>query len=1153
MRERRLTIKDLPNIANVEEVTEALNRHLHCSLVKDRNIASTYDYYVALSHTVKDRLVGPWIRTQQAYYEKDPKRICYLSMEFYMGRFLTNLIINSRMKTAVEEALYSLGLDLEELADVEEDAGLGNGGLGRLAACFLDSMTTLGIPAIGYGLRYEFGTFTQKIIDCEQEEYLDDWLAIGNPWGIARPESMVSVQFYGKVQHDEDGYRWINTFDVPALPFDYPIPGFENNIVNTLRLWSAKPYKSFLLRYFNEDYTAEMLCKRNFENITRVLYPEDNYYRGKQLRIKQEYFLVSATLQDIIRRYKCPYFIETKVARTSFEDFPKKIVVQLNDTHLTLAIPELMRIFIDVEKVPWNDAWAIVKKTFAFTNHTVLPEALERWPVRMLTELLPRHMQIIFEINRRFLELVAEMFPGDDSKKRKLSVIEEGNERYVNMAYLAIVGCFAVNGAACFLDSMATLGIAAHGYGLRYEFGIFTQKIENKEQVEYPDDWLALGNPWECTKQESMVTVNFYGRIVPDEDGFRWVDAVEVLALPYDYPIPGFENNVVNTLRLWAAKSPESFSLRFFNDGDYINAVLDRNNAENITRVLYPNDNFFRGKELRLKQEFFLVSATLQDIIHRYKMPEYGEVRDGQKSFKDFPNKVAIQLNDTHPSLAIPELMRILMDDEKLSWEDAWKISEQTFAYTNHTVLPEALERWPVCMMGNLLPRHLQIIFEINRRFLEEVARKFPNDDDRLRRMSLIEEGGEKRVNMAHLSIVGSHAVNGVAAIHSEIIKRDLFKDFFDMMPDKFQNKTNGVTPRRWLLMCNPLLADAITEKIGRNWITHLDNLAELKPLANDIDFLRLLMQIKRNNKRKLADYIKDNFGINVSVDSMFDIQVKRIHEYKRQLLNCLHIITLYNRIKKNPHENIVPRTIMIGGKSAPGYARAKDIIRLICGIADVVNKDSEIRDKLKVVFLENYRVTFAELVIPAADLSEQISTAGTEASGTGNMKFMMNGALTIGTLDGANIEMMEEAGEENMFIFGMTVEEVEGLKRKGYNAWDYYNRIGSLREAIDQIKNGYFSPGDPHRFGEVVNVLMNYDQYLVFADYEAYMHCQERVSQVYSKPEEWAKMSLMNIASSGKFSSDRTIEQYAAEIWGVKTTHEKLPDPQFPNSIQHF
>ncbi|EDW44535.1 GM23707, partial [Drosophila sechellia] len=617
--------------------------------------------------------------------------------------------------------------------------------------------------------------------------------------------------------------------------------------------------------------------------------------------------------------------------------------------------------------------------------------------------------------------------------------------------------------AACFLDSMATLGLAAYGYGIRYEYGIFAQKIKNGEQVEEPDDWLRYGNPWEKARPEFMLPVNFYGRVIDTPEGKKWVDTQRVFAMPYDNPIPGYNNNHVNTLRLWSAKSPIDFNLKFFNDGDYIQAVLDRNLAENISRVLYPNDNFFEGKELRLKQEYFI----------------------GPRSAGPSP------------------------------------------------------------LLESILPRHLQIIYHINFLHMENVKKKFPDDLDRMRRMSMVEEDGEKRINMAHLSIVGSHAVNGVAAIHSQILKDSLFHDFYEMEPQKFQNKTNGITPRRWLLLCNPGLSDLIAEKIGDEWPVHLDQLVALKKWAKDPNFQRNVARVKQENKLKLAAILEKDYGVKINPSSMFDIQVKRIHEYKRQLLNCLHIITLYNRIKKDPTANFTPRTIMIGGKAAPGYYVAKQIIKLICAVGNVVNNDPIVGDKLKVIFLENYRVTLAEKIMPAADLSEQISTAGTEASGTGNMKFQLNGALTIGTLDGANVEMAEEMGLDNIFIFGMTVDEVEALKKKGYNAYDYYNANPEVKQVIDQIQGGFFSPGNPNEFKNIADILLKYDHYYLLADYDAYIKAQDLVSKTYQNQAKWLEMSINNIASSGKFSSDRTIAEYAREIWGVEPTWEKLPAPE--------
>ncbi|KAM9841956.1 glycogen phosphorylase, liver form [Aulostomus maculatus] len=831
---KQISIRGIVGVENVTELKKGFNRHLHFTLVKDRNIATPRDYYFALAHTVRDHLVGRWIRTQQFYYEADPKRVYYLSLEFYMGRTLQNTMINLGLQNACDEAIYQLGLDMEELEEMEEDAGLGNGGLGRLAACFL--------------------------------------------------------------------------------------------------------------------------------------------------------------------------------------------------------------------------------------------------------------------------------------------------------------------------DSMATLGLAAYGYGIRYEYGIFNQKIKDGWQVEEADDWLRHGNPWEKARPEYMLPVHFYGRVEETTIGTKWVDTQVVLAMPYDTPIPGYMNNTVNTMRLWSARAPNDFNLRDFNVGDYIQAVLDRNLAENISRVLYPNDNFFEGKELRLKQEYFVVAATLQDIIRRFKTTKKGN--PVRISFESFPDKVAIQLNDTHPAMAIPELMRIFVDIEKLDWDTAWDLTKRTFAYTNHTVLPEALERWPVELLETLLPRHLQIIYQINQIHLNKIASLFPMNIDKLRKMSLIEEDGCKRVNMAHLCIVGSHAVNGVAEIHSNIIKTDVFHDFSELEPEKFQNKTNGITPRRWLLLCNPGLAELIAEVIGEEYVKDLSQLQKLNEFVEDATFIREISKVKEDNKMKFAQYLEKEYRVKINPASMFDVHVKRIHEYKRQLLNCLHIITMYNRIRKNPSAPFVPRTVIIGGKAAPGYHMAKMIIKLITSVADVVNNDPVVGNKLKVIFLENYRVSLAEKVIPATDLSEQISTAGTEASGTGNMKFMLNGALTIGTMDGANVEMAEEAGKENIFIFGLRVKDVAELDKEGYDAMLYYKKIPELKQVMDQITGGFFSPKNPDLFKEITDMLFKYDRFKVFADFEDYLKCQGKVSKLYQDPNEWTKMVIRNIAATGKFSSDRTITEYATEVWGMEPSNLKIPPPNEPREV---
>uniref|UniRef100_A0A671NKH6 Alpha-1,4 glucan phosphorylase n=1 Tax=Sinocyclocheilus anshuiensis TaxID=1608454 RepID=A0A671NKH6_9TELE len=773
---KQISIRGIVGVENVAELKKGFNRHLHFTLVKDRNVTTPRDYYFALAHTVRDHLVGRWIRTQQFYYEADPKRVYYLSLEFYMGRALQNTMINLGLQNACDEAIYQLGLDMEDLEEMEEVAGLGNGGLGRLAACFL--------------------------------------------------------------------------------------------------------------------------------------------------------------------------------------------------------------------------------------------------------------------------------------------------------------------------DSMATLGLAAYGYGIRYEYGIFNQKIKDGWQVEEADDWLRYGNPWEKDRPEFMLPVHFYGR-VDEEDGKepKWVDTQVVLAMPYDTPIPGYMNNTVNTMRLWSAHAHNDFNLRDFNIGDYIQAVLDRN-------LTFP---FFEGKELRLKQEYFVVAATLQDVIRRFKTSKRN--CSGPMSFDSFPDKVAIQLNDTHPAMAIPELMRIFVDIEKLDWDTAWNITKQTFAYTNHTVLPEALERWPVELMEKLLPRHLQIIYKLNQIHLD-VTSLFPDDMDRIRSMSLIEEEGGKRVNMAHLCIVGSHKVNGVAEIHSDIIKRDVFRDFSELEPEKFQNKTNGITPRRWLLLCNPGLADLIAEAIGEEYVKDMTQLQKLNDLVDDDAFIR---DVQWDNKLKFAQYLEKVYKVDINPASMFDVH------------------------------------------AAPGYHMAKMIIKLITSVADVVNNDPVVGRKLKVIYLENYRVSLAEKVIPATDLSEQISIAGTEASGTGNMKFMLNGALTIGTMDGANVEMAEEAGEENLFIFGMRVEDVAEMDKEGYDALEYYESLSELKQAINQIKSGYFSPKQPEMFNDIINMLFHHDQFKVFADHESYVECQERVSALYKDQREWTRVVIKNIAASGKFSSDCTIKEYATEIWGVEPTDLKIPPPSEP------
>ncbi len=686
--------------------------------------------------------------------------------------------------------------------------------------------------------------------------------------------------------------------------------------------------------------------------------------------------------------------------------------------------------------------------------------------------------------------------------------------------------------AACFLDSMATLELPGYGYGIRYEYGIFFQQILNGYQVETPDNWLRFGNPWEIPRPECIYPVRFYGRThqYKDKQGIlrtEWLDAEQVLAMAYDTPIPAYGKDTVNNLRLWSAKSTREFNFNYFNDGDYEKAVAEKAFSENISKVLYPNDNIIEGKELRLKQEYFFVSATLQDIIWNFKRKH--------DTFDNFHEKNAVQLNDTHPAIAIPELMRILMDTENLTWEEAWRITEKTFGYTNHTILPEALEKWPLPLMQRVLPRHVEIIFEINRRFLEDLKNKYPGKTEKIRRMSIIEEGAEKHVRMANLAIVGSHSVNGVAELHSRILKERVFHDFQGIWPDKFNNKTNGITQRRWLRLCNPGLSELITSKIGDGWITNLNELDKLTPFADDEEFQNRWMKIKLDNKIFFKEYILDRTGIEVNENSMFDIHIKRLHEYKRQLLNVLHVITLYNRIRKNPGESHIPRTIIFAGKAAPGYHMAKLIIKLITSVGDVVNNHPVASDLMKVVFLRNYAVSNAEKIIPAADLSQQISTAGMEASGTGNMKLALNGALTIGTLDGANIEIREEVGEENFFLFGHRADEAAALREKGYNPRDIYYANEELRECIDMIMEGHFSEDNPSQFQPIVDSLLNKDQYLLFADYESYIFAQQEADKAFADKKRWARMSILNVARMGKFSTDRTISQYADEIWNLK------------------
>ena len=691
--------------------------------------------------------------------------------------------------------------------------------------------------------------------------------------------------------------------------------------------------------------------------------------------------------------------------------------------------------------------------------------------------------------------------------------------------------------AACFLDSLATLKLPGHGYGLRYKYGMFEQKIENGFQVEYPDDWTKYGDPWSIKRVDRMFEVKFGGQIEVHKDEYgkeyyKMINSETVLAVPYDVPVIGYGNDTVNTLRLWEARSPEGFDLKLFNDQTYLQASAKAVEAEDISRVLYPNDTKKDGKQLRLKQQYFFTSASLQDIVRRYKSI-YGN------DFSRFADKIAIQLNDTHPVVAIPELMRIFLDIEKLGWDESWNICKKVFAYTNHTILSEALEKWDIPLFQPLLPRIYQIIEEINRRFITELQQKYPGDWHRINKMSII---GNGQIRMAWLAIVGSHKVNGVAELHTEILKNSELKEWNELYPEKFLNKTNGITQRRWLLKANPELASLITELIGDKWITDLYELKKLEKYLDDDNILNRVSEIKFNNKQRLANYIKETTGIVVDPHSIFDIQVKRLHEYKRQLLNVLHIMDLYNKLKDNPYLDVEPRTFIFGAKAAAGYRRAKGIIKLINSIAEVINNDSSINGKIKVVFLENYRVSLAEKIFPAADVSEQISTASKEASGTGNMKFMLNGALTLGTMDGANVEIVEEVGDDNAFIFGLSAQEVEAYQANNeYNPHEEYVNVEGLKKVIDQLADGTYDDNHTGIFKELQNSLLygvdgsRPDVYFLLKDFASYREAQDKLQNAFKDKREWTRKALKNIANAGKFSSDRTIAEYAKEIWNIE------------------
>ena len=687
--------------------------------------------------------------------------------------------------------------------------------------------------------------------------------------------------------------------------------------------------------------------------------------------------------------------------------------------------------------------------------------------------------------------------------------------------------------AACFLDSMATLSLPAYGYGIRYEYGMFRQHIEHGWQIEAPDNWLRYGNPWEFPRPEVLFPVKFGGRVVQftDERGelrSHWVDTEDVMAMAFDTPVPGYATETVNNMRLWSAKASRDFNLKYFNEGQYIRAVEDKNESENLSKVLYPDDTTENGRELRLKQQYFFVCASLQDILRRFLV--------AHTDLDELPDKVAIQLNDTHPSIAIAELMRVLLDGHRLPWDNAWEITERTFSYTNHTLMPEALETWPVSLLERMLPRHLQIIYEINHRLLERVRHTHPGDLDRLKRVSIVDAGdGHRRLRMAHLAIVGSHRVNGVSQMHTDLMRRTIFADFDCLSPDKMLNITNGITPRRWLNQANPGLSALITAHIGTKWVSDLSQIRKLAAFADDPSFRRRFSDVKQANKTQLACLIQDRLALSVDPSSMFDVQIKRIHEYKRQLLNLLHVVTRYNRIRDGRADELVPRTVIFSGKAAPGYAMAKIIIKLIHAVADVVNHDPAIGDRLKVVFVADYSVSNAERIVPACDLSEQISTAGTEASGTGNMKLALNGALTIGTLDGANVEMKDQVGDDNIFIFGMTADEVAARRAAGYHPREVYEADPELARSLDMIAGGYFSADALDRYRPIVDALTTQgDHFMLLADYASYVACQARVDALYRDRDEWARRAILNVAGMGRFSSDRAILEYADRIWNV-------------------
>jgi starch phosphorylase len=770
-------------------------------------------------------------------------------------------------------------------------------------------------------------------------------------------------------------------------------------------------------------------------------------------------------------------------------------------------------------------------------SHVVRDRLIERW-METQRSYYKHDAKRVYYLSMEFLIgrslvnslLNMEIFDACTEALHKLGV---ELERLRNLEHDAALGNGGLGRlAACFLDSMATLNIPGTGYGIRFEYGMFRQKLDNGQQVELPENWLVQGNPWEFPRPEVSYRVRFGGRVLEYQDPggrrhFDWIEGDVVMAQAYDTPIPGFHNDTVNNLRLWSAKAYEDFDLAYFNLGEYTEAVVGKTHSENITKVLYPNDTSTMNKQLRLKQQYFFVCASLKDILRRF-FTDHDDLHE-------LPERVAIQLNDTHPAIAIPELMRLLMDKHQLEWQPAWEITTRVFSYTNHTLLPEALETWPVHIFEQLLPRHLQLIYEINRRFLLMVGHLNPGDMELLRRISIIDDSGESRIRMAHLAIVGSHRVNGVSALHSELLRKVTFKDFDHFYPDKIVNVTNGITPRRWLYQANTGLSSLICEAIGPEWVRDLNHLKALEALAEDSQFRARFAAIKQKNKIQLTQQVRYYLNQEIDPNTLFDVQVKRIHEYKRQLLNILRAIALYNRLtEQSCKEDVVHRTLLFGGKAAPGYAMAKLVIRLINDVADVIDNDPAVSDRLKILFIPNYDVTTASDIIPAAELSQQISTAGMEASGTGNMKLALNGALTMGTMDGANVEIHEHVGAENIFIFGNTTEDLRRLDAQGYNPRNYYESNACLKRVVDMIANGYFSPEEPERYRIITDNLLNSDHFKVMADFQSYLDISDRADSVYQNPDAWNRMAILNTARMGYFSSDRTIEEYAKKIWHV-------------------